>query len=210
MGMPGVGKGTQAAVLREHLGVPHVSTGDILREAVKAGTALGRRVKDIMELGQLVPDDLMREMIGERLGRDDAREGFILDGIPRTQEQVTILDSVIERLGISLDAVYVLAAPEEEIVRRLGGRRVCPKCSSVYHLETRPPRSPGVCEACGSALVQRSDDSDSVIRDRLRVYAERTVPAAEAYRRRGLLREVDAAGPPAAVAGRLREAVSRL
>jgi len=209
MGMPGVGKGTQATVLRELLGVPHVSTGDILREAVRAGTALGRRVKSILDSGQLVSDDLMRELIAERLGQDDAREGFILDGFPRTQEQVKVLDGVLEQLHISMDAAYVLTAPEDEIVRRLGGRRVCPKCSEVYHLETKSPASAGVCDACGSALVQRADDTEAVIRDRLRVYAEQTMPVAETYRERGLLREIDATGPPDEVAGRLKKAVGK-
>jgi adenylate kinase len=209
MGMPGVGKGTQAAALEEHLGVPHVSTGDILREAVKAGSPLGRRVRGILESGELVSDDMMRELIVERLGQDDVREGFILDGFPRTQEQVGILDECLKQLGISLDGVYLLGASENEIVRRLGGRRVCPKCSAVYHLETRPPASAGVCDACGSALVQRPDDTEEVIRGRLRVYNEQTIPVADTYRQRGLLRETDATGAPGAVAERLRRTVGQ-
>jgi adenylate kinase len=207
MGVPGVGKGTQATALRDHLGVPHVSTGDILREAVRAGSVLGRRVKDVLDSGQLVPDGLMGEMIVERLSQNDARGGFILDGFPRTREQVTILDGILERLQISLDGVYVLTAPEEEIVRRLGGRRVCPKCSAVYHIETKAPASPGVCDACSSALVQRADDTEAVIRDRLRVYAEQTMPVVESFGQRGLLRELDASGPPETIAARLKEAV---
>jgi len=208
MGQPGVGKGTQAAALQDHLGVPHVSTGDILRAAVQAGTALGRRVKDLLESGRLVPDEAMRELIVERLGQSDASGGFVLDGFPRTPEQVEILDGVLDQLDIGLDAVLVLGAPEEEIVRRLSGRRICPRCSTVYHLEARAPASPGVCGGCGSALVQRADDSESVIRDRLRVYAEQTLAAVGVYRERGLLREVDAAGPPGSVAARLRETVA--
>lgn len=209
MGMPGVGKGTQATVLQNLLGVPHVSTGDILRDAVRAGTALGHEVSGILESGRLVSDDLMRELIAERLGQDDVREGFILDGFPRTQEQVNILDGVLAQLSISLDAVYVLSAPEDEIVRRLGGRRVCPKCSEVYHLETKPPASAGVCDGCGSALGQRADDSEAVIRDRLRVYADQTLPVAATYRERGLLQEIDATGSPETVAGRLKKTVGR-
>ena len=207
MGMPGVGKGTQASLLRKRLGVTHVSTGEILREAVREGSALGQRVKGILEAGQLVPDDLMRELIVERLGQADAQQGFILDGFPRTAEQVAILDAVLEQLNIGLDGVYLLGAPEEEIIRRLSGRRVCPKCSAVFHLETRPPGSAGVCDGCGSALVQRPDDTESVIRDRLRVYAEQTRPIAETYRERGLLVEVDASGSPESIAERLTEAV---
>ena len=205
MGMPGVGKGTQATMLREQLGVPHISTGDILRESVRRGTNLGRRVQGILEAGQLVPDDLMRELISERLRQADARKGFVLDGFPRTSEQVGILDAVLSQLNISLDGVYLLTAPEEEIVRRLGGRRVCPKCSAVFHLETRPPASPGVCDDCGSALVQRPDDTEGVIRDRLRVFAEQTLPIVEIYRRQNLLREIDATGLPAKVAERLQQ-----
>ena len=208
MGMPGVGKGTQAALLRERLELPHVSTGDILREAVRSGSLLGRRVKDVLESGRLVPDELMRELIAERLGQADARRGFILDGFPRTAEQVRILDEVLDKLGIDLEGVFLLSAPEEEIVRRLSGRRVCPACSSVFHLETRPPASAGVCDECGSALVQRSDDTESVVRDRLCVFAEQTLPIAEIYRRRGLLREVDATGLPDEVARRLQATVA--
>jgi adenylate kinase len=205
MGMPGAGKGTQAAILGEQFGVPHISTGDILREAVRQGTTLGRRVKGIMEAGQLVPDELMRELIAERLRQADARVGFVLDGFPRTTAQVDILDSVLSQLSISLDGVYLLVATEEELVRRLAGRRVCPKCSVVFHLETRLPESPGVCDDCGSALVQRPDDMEEVILDRLRVFAEQTLPVVETYRRRNLLQEVDAAGLPAQVAERLQQ-----
>jgi adenylate kinase len=207
MGTPGVGKGTQAALLRDHLRVPHVSTGDILREAVREATALGRRVKGFLDCGALVPDELMGELIAERLARPDARTGFVLDGFPRTRPQVAILDRVIERLGIGLDRVFLLEAPEEEIVRRLSGRRVCPGCAAVYHLDNRPPRAPGVCDACASALVQRPDDSPEVVRERLRVYREQTLPAVEAYRERGLLREIEACGEPAAVHERLQRAV---
>ena len=207
MGMPGVGKGTQAAFLRSGLGWPHVSTGDILRQAVREGTYLGRRVKGTLDSGQLVSDELMGELIVERLGQSDAREGFILDGFPRTKEQVAILDTVLERLGISLDGVLLLTAGEDEIVRRLLNRRVCPKCQAVFHLENHPPESPGVCDDCGSALVQRPDDTEPVIRDRFRIYAEQTLPIAEGYRERSLLNEIDASGTPEAIAGRVREAL---
>ena len=209
MGPPGVGKGTQATLLKSDLGVPHVSTGDILRQAVREGSSLGRRVKGTMDSGQLVSDELMAELIVERLGRADAREGFILDGFPRTKEQVAILDTVLERLGITLDGVLLLTADEEEVVRRLVNRRVCPKCLAVFHLENKPPASPGVCDDCGSALVQRPDDSDSVIRDRLRVYSRQTLPVAASYRERDLLREIDAAGTPETIARRVREALGR-
>ena len=209
MGMPGVGKGTQAALLRAHLGVPHISTGDILREAVREGTPLGRRVKGILEAGELVPDGLMGELIEARLRQADARGGFVLDGFPRTAAQVAILDRVLGQLGLALDGVFLLTASDREIVRRLAGRRVCPSCAAVFHIEAHPPLSPGVCDACGSALVQRADDTEPVILDRMRVFAERTLPVAEAYRTRSLLREVDAGGAPEQVAERLQRSVGR-
>jgi adenylate kinase len=204
MGMPGVGKGTQAALLKRSLGVIHVSTGDILREAVAAGSPLGRRVQAMLASGELVPDDVMGELVADRLARPDARKGFILDGFPRTREQVAILDRVLEGLKIALDGVFLLTAAEEEIVRRLSGRRVCPGCSTVYHLESRPPRAAGVCDACGSALAQRPDDAEAVIRDRLRVYRDQTMPLLELYRSRHLVHAVDATGTPQAVHDRLK------
>jgi adenylate kinase len=207
MGVPGVGKGTQAAKLREATGAAHVSTGDSLREAVRGGTALGRRVKAILDAGELVPDELMADLIAERLGQAEARAGFILDGYPRTRGQVANLDAILGRLGTELDGVVLLVAPTDEIVRRLSGRRVCPRCAAVYHVETSAPRSPGVCDACGSALVQREDDTRHVIEGRLAVFRDQTFPIVELYRERGLLREIDATGQPAAVFGRLREAI---
>lgn len=204
IGPPGVGKGTQASQLKALLGVPHVSTGDILRDAVQAGTPLGRRVKGFVESGQLVPDDVMGELIAQRLSRPDARAGFVLDGFPRTLEQVGILDTVLARLGVVLDRVFVFSAPEAEIVRRLAGRRTCPHCGAVFHVDSRPPRSAGVCDACGSALVQRADDAEEVIRQRLRVYTEQTMPVTAAYAERGLIQEVDGAGEPEAVFARLQ------
>ncbi len=203
MGPPGVGKGTQAVRLRDRLGVPHISTGDMLRQAVDRGTPVGRKVRSFVESGKLVPDELMGELIAERLSGADTAEGFILDGFPRTVEQVVILDRVLSGLGVALDRAIALVAPEEEIVRRLSGRRVCPKCRAVYHLESRPPKSAGVCDKCGSALVQRADDAEDVVRKRLTVYAEQTLPVAAAYAQRGLLSEVDGAGDPATVSARL-------
>jgi adenylate kinase len=203
VGPPGVGKGTQASLLKARLRVPHVSTGDILREAVQAGAPLGRKVKGFVESGQLVPDDVMGELIAQRIERPDARAGFVLDGFPRTVEQIGILDGVLARLGVALDRVFVLTVAEAEVVRRLTGRRTCPRCGSVFHVESRPPRSAGVCDGCGSALVQRADDTEEVIRERLRVYTRETLPVAEAYARRGLVQEVDGTGEPGAVFARL-------
>ena len=207
MGPPGVGKGTQAARLCARLGVVHVSTGDILRDAVEGGSPLGRKVREFVEGGQLVPDDLMGDLIEDRLQRPDASRGFILDGFPRTVEQVAILDRALGNLDVTVDHVFILSAPEDEIVRRLTGRRVCPGCKAVYHLESKPPTSAGVCDACGSALIQRSDDEEDVIRERLAVYAELTAPVAGTYGERGVLVEIDGHGDPDQVAARLRDAI---
>lgn len=207
MGPPGVGKGTQASRIAESLGVVHVSTGDILREAVGGGTALGRRVREFVEGGQLVPDDLMGDLIENRLAARDATSGFILDGFPRTVEQIAILDRVLANLEVRADHVFLLTAPEDEIVRRLSGRRVCPNCNAVYHLESKPPASAGVCDACSSALIQRADDEEDVIRERLRVYEEQTAPVAKEYESRGILVHIDGTGTPDQVAGRLAAAL---
>ena len=207
MGMPGVGKGTQAVRLLGLLGGVHISTGDMLREAVQDGSELGRRVQGCMDSGALVSDELIGEVIGERLAKAEARSGFILDGFPRTLEQIAILDRVLEGLSVELDGVVFLTAPEEEIVRRLSGRRVCPQCAALFHLESRPPATSGVCDECGSDLMHRPDDTEQVIRKRLEVFKQQTLPLVEAYRRRGLLNEVDGTGNPDAVFERLSQSV---
>ena len=204
MGMPGVGKGTQATRLAERLGVAHLSTGDILREAVKAETPLGLKAKDTMASGKLVPDELIGDMISERLARADVEGGFILDGFPRTVVQVTILDRVLEQRGIRLDRVVLLTAPEQEIVRRLSGRRVCESCGAVFHMESKPSSRGAACEGCDGALIQRPDDTEEVIRERLRVYREQTLPIADAYQERGLLVNVEGTGAPNEVFERLQ------
>ncbi len=204
LGPPGVGKGTQAARLRQELGVPHVSTGDILREAVQKGTPLGKKARVFMESGKLVPDDVMGELVAQRLAQPDAASGFVLDGFPRTSEQVEILDGVLAKVSAELDLVLALSAPAAEIVRRLSGRRICPRCGSVYHVDSKPPASAGVCDACGSALVQRPDDEEQVIRERLKVFEAQTRPLMKIYRERGLLREVDASGDADAVFASLK------
>jgi len=211
MGPPGVGKGTQAAQMQALLGVPHVSTGNILRVAIQQeGSPLGSEVRRFVESGRLVPDGLMGDLIAERLERKDSAAGFILDGFPRTLEQVDILDGVLGRLGLELDRVLMLKVPEAEIVRRLSGRRTCPKCGSVFHLESRPPATAGVCDACGAELVQRPDDTEQVIRERMKVYADQTLPVAEAYRSRGLLIEIDGFGEVDAVRARLTSGLGRV
>jgi adenylate kinase len=210
MGPPGVGKGTQAAQMQALLGVPHVSTGNILRAAIQQeGSPLGREARKFVESGRLVPDELMGDLIAERLGRKDAAAGFILDGFPRTLVQVAILDRVLGALGMALDRVLMLVVPEAEIVRRLSGRRTCPGCGTVFHLESRPPASPGVCDACGSALAQRPDDTEKVIRERMKVYADQTLPVADAYRAKGILVEIDGFGEIEAVRARLKSGLGK-
>ena len=211
MGPPGVGKGTQAEQMQALLGVPHVSTGNILRAAIQEnGSPLGSKVRGYVESGRLVPDGLMGDLIAERLGRKDAARGFILDGFPRTLLQVSILEGVLGRLGLELDKVLMMRVPESEIVRRLSGRRTCPKCGTVFHLESRPPAVAGVCDACGSALVQRPDDTEQVIRERMKVYAEQTLPVADAYRAKGLLFEIDGFGDVLSVSARLNSGLGRV
>lgn len=209
MGPPGVGKGTQAANLKGLVGGPHVSTGDLLRAAMQDGTELGRKAKGFVESGGLVPDSLMGELLERRLSESDAAKGFVLDGFPRTIQQVALLQGILEKLGTRLDRVFVLTAPEGEIVRRLSGRRLCPGCGELYHLESKPPRREGMCDRCGAALIQRADDNEEVIRKRLRIYLEQTLPVAEAYRTRGVLLEVDGTGEPGEVLERLKAGIPK-
>jgi adenylate kinase len=203
MGMPGAGKGTQAARLAGSLGVTHLSTGDILREAVKEGTPLGLKAKDMIASGKLAPDEVIGDMISERLARADVEGGFILDGFPRTVVQVAILDRVLTQRGVGLDRVVLLGASEAEIVRRLSGRRVCESCGAVYHVESKPSSKGDACDRCDGALIQRPDDTEEVVRERLRVYREQTLPIADAYRGRGLLVNVEGTGAPDEVFERL-------
>jgi adenylate kinase len=207
IGPPGAGKGTQAARLKEIVGVPHLSAGDMLREAVKRGTPLGMQAKEIMAQGELVPDSLVSEMIAGRLGEPDCIGGFILDGYPRNLAQAQRLDEILSERNRGIERVLALKVATEELVRRLTGRRVCEKCGAGYHLESRPPRRSGVCDACGGALVQRPDDREEVVRERLRVYQEQTSPLLEVYRKRGLLSEVEGVGSMEAITDRLSKAI---
>jgi adenylate kinase len=202
LGPPGVGKGTQAATLATALGVPHLSTGDLLRGAVAAGSPLGLEARGHMDAGRLVPDELVLRILTERLAADDARAGYILDGFPRTLPQA-------ERLGsfTTIDAVLSFELPANLLIERLSGRRVCPTCQSVYNLTTRPPKRPGRCDKEGTDLVQRPDDRPEAITTRLAVYAEQTAPLLGYYRKLGLLRSVDATGDPDEVAARVRGAL---
>lgn len=192
LGPPGAGKGTQARLLAEKLRAPHISTGEILRAAVEAQSDLGKRVKEIMDRGELVPDDVMVEVVRDRLTQSDAADGFILDGFPRTVPQAQALEQVLASLRRPLDVVLDLEVDEEEIIRRLSGRRVCEGCGANFHIVSLPPVEPGKCDFCGSRLIQRDDDTPEAISRRLQVYRAQTQPLIDFYRDRKLLRSVNA------------------
>jgi len=195
LGAPGAGKGTQAQRMQVRHGVPQVSTGDLLREAVAAGTPLGRAAKVVMDAGQLVADDIMLGIIRERLARPDAARGFILDGFPRTIAQADGLAGQLVDLGVSLDAVVLLDIDPEILLRRMAGRRSCRRCGRVFHVETNPPRPGDRCTDGGAHdLFQRPDDNEETVRQRLAVYALRTQPLIEYYAKKGMLRRIDANG----------------
>jgi len=199
LGAPGAGKGTQARLLQEREGIPQVSTGDMLRAAMAAGTELGRRAQAYVERGALVPDDVMIALIEERLGRPDARRGFVLDGFPRTLPQAEALDRVLDAAGRTLDAVLYFEIGDETILRRLTGRWVCRAAGHIYHLEYHPPAVAGRCDVDGSALYQREDDRPATVRHRLAVYHRETQPVVEFYRQRGVFATIDAEGDIEAV-----------
>lgn len=203
LGPPGAGKGTQATLLAHALGIPHLSTGDLLRGAVAARTPLGLEAEGYMHAGQLVPDRLVLGILTERLARPDARSGFVLDGFPRNRAQAETLEQLRP-----VDVVVSFEVPAAELVRRLSERRTCPQCQTVYHLTSHPPKVPGRCDRDGAELVQRPDDRPEAISTRLAVYAEQTAPLLEFYRTRGLLRSIEADGTPSEVAARVRTAVA--
>ncbi|MGQ9456601.1 MAG: adenylate kinase [Armatimonadota bacterium] len=192
-GPPGSGKGTQASILEAEYGAVHISTGDILREAVAKGSEMGLRAKSYMDRGELVPDEVVIAIARERLS-SVGNDGFVLDGFPRTIPQAEALDTVLGDLGKPLEAVVNLDVDQEELIRRLSGRRVCSRCGEVYHLESNPPREAGRCDKCGGDLVQREDDKPEAIKNRLEVYREQTAPVLDYYRSKGLLRDVVAEG----------------
>lgn len=187
LGPPGAGKGTQAEILNKKLGIPTISTGNILRAAVKNGTPVGLKAKEYMDAGKLVPDEVIIGVISERLAEPDCQNGFILDGVPRTIPQAEAL----EKAGIQFDAVVSIEISDDEIVERMGGRRVCTACGAPYHIKNMPPKVEGVCDACGGKLEARADDKPEVVRDRLKVYHEETAPLKDFYAARNLLKTVD-------------------
>ena len=187
LGPPGAGKGTQAEILNKKLGIPTISTGNILRAAVKNGTPVGLKAKEYMDAGKLVPDEVIIGVISERLAEADCQNGFILDGVPSTIPQAEAL----EKAGISFDAVVSIEISDEEIVERMAGRRVCTACGAPYHVKNMPPKVEGVCDACGGKLEARADDKPEVVRDRLQVYHKETAPLKDFYAARNLLKTVD-------------------
>jgi adenylate kinase len=209
-GPPGAGKGTQAARLQEDFRLPYVATGDILRAAVKDGTELGMKAKGFMDAGELVPDDLVIDLIVDRIGADDARDGFILDGFPRTRAQADALGEAFDRLGRRITAVLLFDVPDEDLVRRISGRRVSVKTGRVYHVESDPPKHEGRCDVDGSRLVQRDDDKPEVVEKRLEVYHAETEPLVAYYDERGLLRRIDGTRSPTEVHDHVRAVLATL
>jgi adenylate kinase len=207
LGPPGSGKGTHGAWLSEQYGVPTISTGDILRAEVAQGSQLGRKAKQYMDEGKLVPDDVILEMIEQRFRADDCARGFLLDGFPRTRAQAEGLDVMLQRFGWKLDGVLKLDVDEEEIVRRLTSRRVCSRCGKIFNLVTDPPPANGRCPNCNGEVIQRSDDTEETVRNRLRVYEEQTRPLVDFYRDRGLLVTVNGQGSIEEVRERIAQAL---
>jgi adenylate kinase len=206
LGPPGAGKGTQARDLASEWGGLHLATGDMLREAVAAGSPLGREAKSYMDRGALVPDDVIIRMMAERLVKADAGRGFILDGFPRTIAQAEALAKLLKDLGQTLDSVIYFDVSEPELLRRLTGRRVCRKCGHSYHLVSNPPKRAGVCDVCGGELYQRDDDVEATVRNRLEVYQRQTSPLLDYYRQRNQLASVSGEGPVATIRDAIRKA----
>jgi adenylate kinase len=208
-GPPGAGKGTQAQRLLAFYGMPQISTGDILRKAVKDGTPLGLKAKPLMEAGKLVPDELVIGLVEERLKRLDCKDGFVLDGFPRTVAQAQALDAMLASLGRGIDHVLSLEVPLEVVVHRLTGRRCCPKDGRIYHVTEAPPKTTGICEACQTPLVQRPDDREDVVRARQVTYRRDTEPLKAFYAERGVLRPVDGTGTLDEVFARIQAALGK-
>ena len=207
LGAPGSGKGTQAKKLMAERGVPQISTGDMLREAVAAGTRFGQKAKAIMEAGELVPDDIMLGVISERLGQSDASEGFILDGFPRTRQQALDLEELLDQLGTPLDAAILMDVDFDILMKRLTGRRTCSLTGKLLNIYFSSPEELDECTSAGGELVQREDDNEETIRKRLNVYRRQTEPLIRFYQQRGRLKAIDAEGPIDEVYGRLLEAL---
>jgi adenylate kinase len=209
-GPPGAGKGTQADRLRDDFQLPFISTGDMLRTNVSEQTELGKLAKGFMDAGDLVPDELIVAMAGDRLQQEDAEDGFILDGFPRTIEQAEALDQLLADLGRRVTAALLIDVPDEQVIRRLSGRRVCVKAGHNYHVEFDPPKREGVCDQDGSRLIQRDDDKPEVIENRLRVYHAQTEPLVEYYDAQGVMRRIDGTRPATEVHDHIRAVIATL
>ena len=203
LGPPGAGKGTQAGRIAEAFDIPHISTGDILRANVREGTPLGQQAKSFMDAGDLVPDDVILGMVGDRLAEPDAKDGFLFDGFPRTVPQAEALEQLLIERAQPLDVVLRMLVDTKEVVQRLTGRRTCGACGAVKHMVYDPPKAAGVCDKCGSELLQRADDAEDVVLNRLEVYRRSTEPLEEFYWGRGMLRDVEAVGSVDEVATRI-------
>jgi adenylate kinase len=210
LGPPGAGKGTQAERLVADFDVPYYATGDILRGAVKEESELGKEAKAYMDRGDLVPDDLICRVVVERVDSPEARDGFVLDGFPRTIPQADELGAALENLGRRLTAVLLIEAPDEEVIRRLSGRRLCKENGHVYHLEFDPPKNEGFCDQDGSPLTQRDDDKEETVRHRLEVFHDQTKPLVDYYEKQGLLRRFDGTRAPDEVNGHIRATLATL
>lgn len=208
LGPPGAGKGTQAVGIAQHFAIPHVSTGNLFRQNLKAGTPLGLQAQRYLDQGELVPDQVTEAMVADRLALPDAARGFVLDGFPRNLRQGQTLAHMLSEGGRVLTRAIVLDVPETVLVNRLTGRRVCPACQATYHLEFSPPAVAGVCDRCGSALIQRSDDTVETVARRLAVYQEETAPLVQFYEERGLLSRVRGTGTVDEVTARILESLS--
>ena len=191
LGAPGAGKGTQAKLIAEKYGIPHVSTGDIFRANIKEGTQLGKEAKEYMDKGQLVPDELTVRILLDRVAKDDCKNGYVLDGFPRTIPQAEVLDEEVSKLGDKIDFAINVDVPDENIIRRMGGRLACLKCGATYHIEHIPPKKEGICDTCGSELVLRDDDKPETVKNRLDVYHKQTQPLIDYYGKKNILKTVD-------------------
>ncbi|HHT46077.1 MAG TPA: adenylate kinase [Firmicutes bacterium] len=191
MGPPGAGKGTQAEKLTKEFALIHVSTGDIFRNAVKEGTEMGKKAKEYMDKGELVPDEIVLGIVKERLSKPDCKAGVLLDGFPRTIEQAEALDEVLEDLKMKIDAVINIDVSEEELIARLTGRRVCRNCGATYHIKFNPPKVRNICDHCSGELYQRSDDTIDTVKERLNIYNKQTLPMVDYYERKGMYKSAD-------------------
>ncbi len=191
LGAPGAGKGTQAAMICEKYRIPHISTGDIFRSNIKNGTELGKKAKEYMDQGKLVPDELTIQLLLDRVAKEDCADGYVLDGFPRTIPQAQVLTEALEKTGEKVDYAVNVDVPDANIVHRMSGRRSCPKCGASYHIEYIPPKTEGICDSCGSDLIQREDDKAETVQNRLSVYHDQTQPLIDYYEKAGVLRTVD-------------------